>query len=61
MILPTDVTGRDPRDVISPVELELTPEIADRVLEGDVATWKTVPSSVGLPIDPSVQGDHSSA
>lgn len=40
MILPSDVTGRNPRDVISPVELELEPEIVDRVLEGDVATWK---------------------
>lgn len=40
MILPSDVTGRDPRDVVSAVELDLVPEIADRVQEGDVATWK---------------------
>ena len=40
MILASDVTGRNPRDVISAVELDLVPEIAERVLEGDVATWK---------------------
>lgn len=40
LILTSDVTSRDPRNVVSPVELKLLPEISDRVVEGDVATWE---------------------
>jgi hypothetical protein len=39
VILPTDVTARDPGDVVSMVEVKLTPDIEDRVVVGDVATW----------------------
>ena len=40
LILPTDVTARDPGDVVSPVEVEVTPQIDERVNVGDVAIWR---------------------
>lgn len=39
IILATDVTARDPGDVVSAVEVQISPEIDQRVVVGDVATW----------------------